>query len=137
MAAANPPQNKVQENFRETLVNGRLYYCDQTLPSKTKLVSYAEKNRLEKPKFSLSVINKGDPVNVRHYAVVELEGKRSRGSGRTKKSAEAAASCKYLNNDYLAVGDYLQLGNPVSAPTHKCPPGAKERSRASLFRFTL
>ena len=129
-AAAIPPQNQVQEhNFRETLVNGRLYYCDQTLPSKTKLVSYAEKNSLEQPKFRLSVINQGDQVNVRYYAIVELEGKRSRGSGRTKKSAEAAASCKYLNNDYLAVGDYLQLGNPVSAPTHSYPPSAKERSR--------
>ena len=134
-AAAYPPQKEVQENFRETLVNGRLYYCDQTLPSKTKLVSYAEKNRLEPPKFRLSVINKGDPVNVRHYAIVELEGKRSRGSGRTMKSAEAAASCKYLNNDYLAVGDYLQLGNPVSAPKHKYPPSAKESSRKKTERF--
>ena len=76
-----------------------------------------------------------DQVNVRYYVIVELEGKRQRGSGRTKKSAEAAASCKYLNNDYLAVGDYLQLGNPVSAPTHSYPPSAKERSRKKTERF--
>ena len=134
-AAAIPPQNQAQENFGETLVNGRLFFCDQTLPSKTKLVNYAGKNSLEQPKFSLSVINQGDPVNLRHYATVELEGKRARGSGRTMKSAEAAASCKYLNNDYLAVVDYLQLGNPVNAPTHSYPPSAKERSRKKTERF--
>ena len=122
-------------NFREILVNERLYYCDQSLPSKTKLVSYAGKNALEQPKFKLSVTNEGHSDYVTYYAIVELEGKKSRGSGRTKRNAEAAACNKYLNNDYLAVGDYLQLGNPVSAPSHKYPPGAKERSRKKTERF--
>ena len=135
-AESIPPQNQVhKENFRECLINGRLFYCDSTLPSKTKLVNYAEKNRLDKPKYTLTVINEGDAVRVTYYALVELEGKKSRGSGRTKKSAEAAASVQYLNNNYLAVGDYLQLGNSVSAPSHKYPPGAKERSRKKTERF--
>ena len=130
------PQNQVhEENYRESLINGRLYYCDSTLPSKTKLVSYAEKNSLDKPKYTLKVINEGDAARVTYFALVELEGKRSRGLGRTKKSAEAAASVQYLNNNYLAVGDYLQLGNSVSAPSHKYPPSAKERSRKKTERF--
>ena len=88
-----------EDNFRETLVNERLYYCDQRLPSKTKLASYAGKNSLEQPKFKLSVTNEVDSDNVTHYAIGKLAGKKSRGSGRTKKNAEAAACSKYLNND--------------------------------------
>ena len=81
-----------EDNFRETLVNERLYYCDQLLPSKTKLASYAGKNSLEQPKFKLSVTNEGDSDSVTHYAIGEQREE-------PKKNAEAAACSKYLNND--------------------------------------
>ena len=125
----------VEENFRETLVNGRLYHCDQFQPSKTNLVIYADKNSLEKPQFKLSVTNEGNPDFVTYYAVLELEGKKSRGSGRTKRRAEAAACRKYLSNDYLTGGDYFQLGNPVSAPRTQYPPGKQAKSRKKTEKF--
>ena len=40
-----------------------------------------------------------------------------------------------MNNVYFARGNFLQLGNPVSAPHSQCPPGTKRKDRLKVEKM--
>ena len=116
-------------------MNKRLFRSNKYLPSKSRICIYAEKFKLRKPIFTLTELNPGNAEWISYKARLELDNKVSEGSGRTKRKAEAAASCKYLNNVYLAGGNSLQLGNPVSAPHTQYPPGKKRKDRLKVEKM--
>ena len=125
----------LEEDQELVLVNKRLFRSNKHLPSKSRISSYAEKFGLGKPTFTLTVLNPNNAEWITYRARLDLENLRSEGSGRTKRKAEAAASWKYLNNDYLAGGNSLQLGNPVSAPDTKYPPSKKLKNQMKVEKM--
>ena len=125
----------LEEDQELILVNKRLFRCNKYLPSKSRVFNYAEKFGLGKPTFNLTVLNPNNAEWITYRARLSLENLKSEGSGRTKRKAEAAASYKYMNNDYLAGGNSLQLGNPVIAPDTKYPPSKKLKSQMKVEKM--
>lgn len=73
------------------VINGRTLCVKENLSSKCKLNIYCQNYKLGKPEYKIRVVNENHTVFRKFISTVDLQSKKSQGTGTSKKKAELAA----------------------------------------------